>query len=59
MEEIQRKAFDDELNKSHEEIGQTSPKKFIPVPKQRKKKENEKDSNTDEASASAKSGNAR
>lgn len=58
MEEIQRKAFDDELNKSHEEIGQTSSKKFIPVPKQRKKKENEKDSNT-ETSASTKSGNAR
>lgn len=58
MEEIQRKAFDDELNKSHEEIGQTSSKKFIPVPKQHKKKENEKDSNT-ETSASTKSGNAR
>lgn len=49
MEDIQKKAFDDELNKSNEEIGQ-APKKFVPVPK-RKKKENEQDSNT-EASGS-------
>ena len=44
MEDIQKKAFDDELNKSNEEIEQ-APKKFVPVPK-RKKKENEQDSNT-------------
>ena len=44
MEDIQKKAFDDELNKSNEEIGQ-APKKFVSVPK-RKKKENEQDSNT-------------
>lgn len=44
MEDIQKKVFDDELNKSNEEIGQ-APKKFVPVPK-RKKKENEQDSNT-------------
>lgn len=40
MEEIQRKAFDDELNKSNEEIGQT-PQRFVPVPKTNKKKQNE------------------
>ena len=44
MEDIQKKAFDDERNKSNEEKGQ-APKKFVPVPK-RKKKENEQDSNT-------------
>lgn len=45
MEDIQRKAFDDELNKSNEEIGHT-PKRFVPVPKT-KKKQNEKDKDTD------------
>ena len=43
MEDIQKKAFDDELNKSNAETGQ-APKKLVPVPK-RKKKENEQDSN--------------
>jgi len=32
MEDIKKKAHDDELNKSKPEIGQ-SPRKFIPVPK--------------------------
>ena len=44
MEDIQKKANEDELNKAHEEIGQ-APKKFVPVPK-RKKKENEQESTT-------------
>ena len=44
MEDIQKKAFDDELNKSNDEIGQT-PSRFVPVPKSKKKeKENEEDS---------------
>lgn len=44
MEDIQKKAFDDELNKSNEEIGQTPPR-FVSVPKSKKKeKENEEDS---------------
>lgn len=42
MEEIQKKAFDDELNKSNEEIGQT-PRKFIPVPKKLKRQGNERE----------------
>ena len=32
MEDINKKANEDELNKAHEEIGKT-PRKFIPVPK--------------------------
>jgi len=37
MEDIKKKTFDDELNKSKEDIGE-SPRKFIPVPKIRRKK---------------------
>lgn len=55
MEDIQKKAFDDELNKSNEEIGQT-PRRFVPVPKTNKKKQNEKD---DEDSPESGSGDAR
>jgi len=32
MEDLQKKAIDDELNKAYDEIGR-SPKKKIPVPK--------------------------
>ena len=35
MEDIKRKAKDDELNKSRPEIGK-APRKFKPVPKMRK-----------------------
>lgn len=42
MEDIQKKAWDDELNKSCEEISR-SPKKYIPVPKKLKRRENEKE----------------
>jgi hypothetical protein len=35
MENIKKKAHDDELNKSEEDIGQI-PRKFIPVPKIKK-----------------------
>ena len=34
MEDINRKAQDDELNKAEEEIGQ-SPRKYVPVPKRK------------------------
>ena len=55
MEDIQKKAFDDELNKSNEEIGQT-PQRFVPVPKTNKKKQNEKDN---EDTPKSESGDAR
>jgi len=38
MEDLQKKAIDDELNKAYDEIGR-SPKKKIPVPKVLKKEE--------------------
>lgn len=38
MEEINNKAYSDELNKAEEEI-QESPSKYIPVPKLKKKEE--------------------
>ena len=40
MEDINKKAQDDELNKAEEEIGER-PRKFIPVPKVKKEKNNE------------------
>lgn len=55
MEDIQKKAFDDELNKSNEEIGQT-PQRFVPVPKINKRKQNEKDK---EDTPKSESGDAR
>lgn len=42
MEEINKKAMYDELNKAHEEIGR-APKKYIPVPKIKKNKKDEND----------------
>jgi hypothetical protein len=39
MEDINPKAYDDELNKAEEEIHE-APSKPIPVPKPRKKKKN-------------------
>lgn len=42
MEEIRNKAYEDELNKSEDEI-QESPRKRIVVPKPEKKKKNGKD----------------
>lgn len=41
MEDINNKAFDDELNKAEEEISE-SPRKKIPVPKVNKDKKEEK-----------------
>lgn len=41
MEDIKKKAQDDELNKSKEEFGKT-PRKFIPVPKVKKDKKPDK-----------------
>lgn len=40
MEEINDKAFSDELNKAEEEI-QESPREYIPVPKVNKEKKEE------------------
>lgn len=46
MEDINKKANEDELNKAHEEIGKT-PRKFIPVPKTKDKNEDgEQESNS-------------
>jgi len=42
MKDIKKKAFDDELNKSKEDIGE-SPRKFIPVPKIRKENKSKED----------------
>jgi hypothetical protein len=45
MKDINKKAYDDELNKSKDEI-EESPRKFIPVPKKNKtdkKKKEDKD----------------
>lgn len=42
MEDINKKANEDELNKAHEEIGKT-PRKFIPVPKTKKEKKYEEE----------------
>lgn len=39
MEDINKKANEDELNKAHEEIGKT-PRKFTPVPKSKNQNEN-------------------
>lgn len=45
MEDINKKANEDELNKAHEEIGKT-PRKFIPVPKSKNQNEDgEQESN--------------
>lgn len=41
MEDIKNKAYDDELNKAHEEIHET-PRKKIPVPKVDKEKSKDK-----------------
>lgn len=57
MEDIQRKAGDDELNKSCEEISR-SPRKYIPVPKKLKRSENEQRKNNN-AAAELGSGDAR
>lgn len=41
MEDINKKALDDELNKGNEEIG-NAPRKYVPVPKTKKRdKKNE------------------
>lgn len=40
MKDINKKAYDDELNKSKDEI-EESPRKFIPVPKKTDKKKKE------------------
>ncbi len=40
MEDINKKANEDELNKAYEEIGKT-PRKFIPVPKSKNQNEDE------------------
>lgn len=40
MEDINKKAQDDELNKSEEEIGQ-APRKYAPVPKRKSNSKNE------------------
>lgn len=46
MEDINKKANEDELNKAHEEIGKT-PRKFIPVPKSKNQNgDEEKESNS-------------
>ena len=45
MEEINKKAMDDELNKSEDSI-ENPPKKFIPVPKVKKKSENDNKNNS-------------
>lgn len=42
MEDINKKANEDELNKAHEEIGKT-PRKFIPVPKSKNQTKMETD----------------
>lgn len=47
MEEIKSKAYDDELNKSQEEIHE-APRKKIPVPKVKKDKEEGKEEVKDE-----------
>ena len=45
MEDINKKANEDELNKAHEEIGKT-PRKFITVPKSKNRNEDgEQESN--------------
>ena len=48
MEDINKKAQDDELNKAEEEIGER-PRKFIPVPKVKKEKNNENSDDTKKA----------
>lgn len=45
MEDINKKANEDELNKAHEEIGKT-PRKFIPVPKTKKDKKDDEEEPT-------------
>lgn len=48
MEDINKKAQDDELNKAEEEIGER-PRKLIPVPKVKKSKNNENSDDTEKA----------
>ena len=48
MEDINKKAQDDELNKAEEEISER-PRKFIPVPKIKKEQNNENSDNTEKA----------
>lgn len=48
MEDINKKAQDDELNKAEEEIGER-PRKFISVPKIKKEQNNGNSDNTEKA----------
>ena len=48
MEDINKKANEDELNKAHEEI-EKNPRKFIPVPKVKKEQNNENSDDTEKA----------
>ena len=48
MEDINKKAQDDELNKAEEEIGER-PTKFIPVPNVKKEQNNENSDDTEKA----------
>ena len=48
MEDINKKAQDDELNKAEEEIG-AKPRKFIPLTKIKKEKNNENSDDTEKA----------